>query len=102
MTWAVESVDWLRMAVLLLVVEYRLHRPVIECVTSIDPSLSNVTADWARAQPCNTDFNGAFSSTLDPKGGGSAESLEDVLRFGSLVQDEIGVRSGNHRMLPAW
>jgi hypothetical protein len=32
--------------------------------------------------------NGAFKNTVGPKGGGSAQSPEDVLRFGSVLQDE--------------
>jgi hypothetical protein len=39
--------------------------------------------------------NRALKNTVGPKGGGSAESPEDVLRFGSVDQDEVGVRSGN-------
>ena len=39
--------------------------------------------------------NGAFNNTTGPKGGGSTESPEDVLRFGTVDQVEIGVRSSN-------
>jgi hypothetical protein len=39
--------------------------------------------------------NGALNNTSGPKGGGRAESPEDVLRFGSVDQNEIGIRSGN-------
>jgi hypothetical protein len=39
--------------------------------------------------------NRALKNTVGPKGGGSAESPEDVLRFVSVDQDEVGVRSGN-------
>jgi hypothetical protein len=71
----------------------------------MDPSLSKVTADWVRAQPCNSDFvsecdcrsgqNGAFKNAVRPKGGGSAKSPVDFLGFGSILQNAIGVRSGN-------
>jgi hypothetical protein len=40
-------------------------------------------------------WDGALHNTAGAKGGGSAESPVDVLRFGSVLQDEIGVRSGN-------
>jgi hypothetical protein len=33
--------------------------------------------------------------TVRAEGGGSAESPEDVLRFGSVLQDEMGVSSSN-------
>ena len=39
--------------------------------------------------------NGAFNNTVGPNGGSSAESPKDVLRFGPILQDEIGVRSSN-------
>jgi hypothetical protein len=39
---------------------------------------------------------GAFNNTACPKGGGTAESPQDVLRLGSVLQYERGVFSGNH------
>ena len=39
--------------------------------------------------------DGAFKNTVGSERGGTAESPEDVLRFGSVLQDESGVRSGN-------
>jgi hypothetical protein len=39
--------------------------------------------------------DGARNDTSGPKGGGGADSPEDVLRFGSILQDEKCVRSGN-------
>jgi hypothetical protein len=38
--------------------------------------------------------NGAFKNAVGAKGGGSAESPYDVLRFGPVDQDEIAVCGG--------
>ena len=39
--------------------------------------------------------NGASNMTVGPKGGGSTENPDDVLRFGTVLQVKIGVRSSN-------
>ena len=39
--------------------------------------------------------NGASNMTAGPKGGGSAKNPDNVLRFGTVLQVKIGIRSSN-------
>jgi hypothetical protein len=71
----------------------------------MDPSLSKVTSDWVRAQPCSSDFVPNVIAVLarmepirkrcSPKGSSSAKIPVDILRSNSFLQDEIDVRGGN-------
>ena len=70
------------------------------------PALSKVTAFLSRAQPCKITcilivmavparMDGTFKNTMGSESGATADGPEDVLRLGSVNQDEIACRSGN-------